>query len=183
MEEPIRGQHRLSHRATTHSRFSTLVTESATKSSYSPGGVRSLPQSMVDKQGLLQSSASDTDLAIAGDGFFVVNNQLDPNSIEANYLWTRAGSFTPDANGNLRNAAGHYLQAWKIDPSGNIPANRTDLSALETVNITGLTGNAEPTSAIGLKLLDPKFDPSADILEDVAQVLEKINSARPPSAW
>ena len=36
-------------------------------------------------------------------------------------LYTRAGNFTPDATGNLRNAAGFYLMGWPLDCDGNVP--------------------------------------------------------------
>ncbi len=134
----------------TRAKFSTLVTESATVSAYSPGGVSSAPFAQIDKQGLLQSSSSPTDLAINGDGFFVVNALANPTATNGTYMYTRAGSFVPDENGDLKNAGGYYLQGWPIDSSGNIPSNRSDLTVLETVNITGLTGTASPTTSIAL---------------------------------
>ena len=52
----------------TRARFSTLVTQNATQNSYSPGGVRANPFQEVATQGLLQASASQTDVAIVGNG-------------------------------------------------------------------------------------------------------------------
>ena len=49
-----------------------------------------------------------TDLAISGDGFFVVS---DPDGTP--YL-TRAGSFVPDGDGNLVNAAGFKLMGYAL---------------------------------------------------------------------
>ncbi len=135
----------------TKAKFFTLVTEAATTSSYSPGGVKSTPYAMVDKQGLLQSSSSATDLAINGSGFFVVNTLSAPTATTGTYEFTRAGSFSPDQDGNLKNAAGLYLQGWEIDSSGNIPANRSDLTVLDTVSIRGLTGTAQATTAVSLQ--------------------------------
>ncbi len=131
--------------------FSTLVTESTTNTTYSPGGVIVHPTQQVDKQGLITASTTDTHMAIAGQGFFVVHTLSDPTNTGGNYLFTRAGTFEPDDEGRLRNAQGYYLQGWAIDPSGNIPTNQSDLAALEPVNISGLTGNAEASSIIELK--------------------------------
>ncbi|MBE7638582.1 flagellar hook protein FlgE [Sneathiella sp. P13V-1] len=131
--------------------FSTLVTESATDTTYSPGGVIVHPTAQVDTQGLITASNQDTHIAIAGNGFFVVNTLPDPTASGGNYLFTRAGTFEPDDEGRLRNAQGYYLQGWEIDPSGAIPTNQSDLAALQPVNISGLTGNAEPTTVIDLK--------------------------------
>ncbi|TNE36338.1 MAG: flagellar hook protein FlgE [Alphaproteobacteria bacterium] len=135
----------------THSIFSTLVTESATDTSYSAGGVLVHPRAQVDQQGLITASDATTHMAVAGNGFFVVNTSPNPGVSGGNYLYTRAGTFEPDSTGLLRNAQGYYLQGWEIDPNGNIPANQSDLAALKPVNITGLTGNAEATSTINLK--------------------------------
>ncbi|WP_169568145.1 flagellar hook protein FlgE [Sneathiella limimaris] len=131
--------------------FSTLVTESTTNTTYSPGGVIVHPSQRVDTQGLITAADADTHMAIAGNGFFVVHTQSDPTASGGNYLFTRAGTFEPDETGLLRNAQGYYLQGWAIDPDGNIPTNQSDLAALEPVNISGLTGNAEPTTTIELK--------------------------------
>lgn len=54
-------------------RFSTLVTDAASKTTFTPGGVQSNTKQLVDKQGLLESSTSKSDIAIIGKGFFVVN--------------------------------------------------------------------------------------------------------------
>ncbi|HYM32804.1 MAG TPA: flagellar hook-basal body complex protein [Candidatus Cybelea sp.] len=135
----------------TEERFSTLVTEPMTASTYTPGGVSASPLNLVTQQGLLQSSASPTDLSITGNGLFVVNSVINPTATDGQYMFTRAGSFTADANGNLRNAAGLYLQGWKINSNGAIPVNRSDLTALSTVNINGLTGTATPTTAVSMK--------------------------------
>jgi flagellar hook protein FlgE len=134
----------------THAQFSSLVTQAATQTSYSPGGVQARPQLLVDKQGLLQSSASNTDLAINGDGFFVVNEGANPVVGKSEFLFTRAGSFVPDNSGNLRSAAGLFLQAWPINAAGDIPTNQSDLALLETVNLSGLNGTAETTTTLGL---------------------------------
>src|SRR5690606_38487532 len=53
--------------------------------------------------GNVQYTTSVTDLAIDGSGFFVVEDASGKPFL------TRAGSFIPDGNGNLVNAAGFYL--------------------------------------------------------------------------
>lgn len=134
----------------THASFSTLVTTAASATTYSPGGVASNPSSLIDRQGLLQSSASPTDLAISGAGFFVVNTANGQGTNAGSYLFTRAGSFNPDAQGYLRNTADYYLQGWPIDSTGALPSSRTNLTSLETVNIANLTGTATPTSTLSI---------------------------------
>ena len=57
----------------TEMRFQTLVTAQASSNSYNPGGVQQNPFAAIDVQGLFTATLNATDLALAGDGFFVVN--------------------------------------------------------------------------------------------------------------
>ncbi len=131
----------------TLAKLSTLVTESGATTTYAPGGVQARPFQIVDQQGLLQASTSATDIALSGDGFFVVNTSATPLTVPGTSLFTRAGSFTPDKDGNLRNAAGYYLQGLTIPASGVIPPNPTVLSGLDTVNVFALSNNWQATTA------------------------------------
>ncbi|AGH49079.1 MULTISPECIES: flagellar hook protein FlgE [Sphingomonadales] len=131
----------------TTAQFSTLVTNSGTKNSYSAGGVSAAPQAMISAQGLLQSSGSLTDLGIDGAGFFVVRSSADPN---APIAFTRAGSFVPDKNGQLYNTAGYYLQGWPLDENGNF-VNNGNMNALRPVDINELSGAAQATTKIALR--------------------------------
>ena len=135
----------------TRADFFTFVTASAGPTSYSPGGVQSRPNQLIDRQGLLTATDSPTDLAISGDGFFIVNTSSDVSSLDAQYLYTRSGSFTQNNNGNLVNAAGHFLQAWPYDANGNLPTNLNSLSATEAVNVANLTGTAAQTTSVTMK--------------------------------
>ena len=135
----------------TRSRFSTLVTETAALSSYSPGGVRAFSQTLVSKQGLLQPSGSQTDLSVDGAGFFVVRNADSANDADGEFIYTRAGAFTQDADGFFQNTAGHYLMGWPLDSAGNIPSNQNDQSLLEPININTLNGFGDATSEVALR--------------------------------
>jgi flagellar hook protein FlgE len=135
---------------TTKARFSTLVTEGESRTNYSAGGVQSTPQTLVSGQGLLQASSSATDLSIMGNGFFVVSGSPSDGLDSASIQFTRAGSFFPDDDGFLRNTAGLYLKGWPLDDNGQPPPNLSNLSTLETINISGLTGTAAATTSVGL---------------------------------
>jgi flagellar hook protein FlgE len=135
----------------TKAQFSTLVTRSPTPTSYAPGGVRSSPYAMIDRQGLLQASDAPTDIAVSGGGFFVVN-EAAAAGVGDDFMYTRAGAFAPDADGNLRNTAGYFLQGWRLDPDGSLAAgvNPNVLTGLETVNVANLTGLVEGTELIAV---------------------------------
>lgn len=75
-------------------------------------------------QGSFESTASPTDLAIAGNGFFMVK---EPGST-GNVFYTRDGQFTVDKNGYLVNPAGFRVQGWRIDENtGDITGAITDI--------------------------------------------------------
>lgn len=135
----------------TQARFTTLVTETSSSTSFSPGGVGLRTQTLVSKQGLIQASTSATDLSIDGAGFFVVRQAASAEAIDGEFLFTRAGSFTPDAEGFLKNTAGLYLMGWEVDSQGQIPTNKGDLGVLVPITTTGLTGQAEATDLISLR--------------------------------
>lgn len=123
--------------------FAALVTRQAGSSSYSPGGVRAMTSLSIASQGLIQASASPTDVAIAGAGFFVVNTNEDASGEQ---LFTRAGSFEPDADGNLRMPTGAFLQGWLLDAAGAV----INANTVETVNIQVASGVSSPTTAVRL---------------------------------
>ncbi|MEX2008723.1 MAG: flagellar hook-basal body complex protein [Dongiaceae bacterium] len=156
----------------TVARFQTLVTEASSTTTYSPGGVRSTPYQKIDRQGLLQGSTSPTDIALVGNGFFVVNEDSVPG-IGDDYLFTRAGNFTPNENGDLVSSAGYYLQGWRLDSTGALPANTTTLNSLDTVNISNLTGAARATSAIQIASNLPGQTAPGDAHAITVQVYDK----------
>lgn len=135
--------------------FETLVLNSTSSVSYQTGGVMAGSRMNVDKQGLLLSTNAATDIAISGQGFFTVNANADGSGQP---LYTRAGSFRQDNQGNFVNAAGFYLQGWPLDREGRLPgepgnANSTsfsDLSSIETVNVESASGVAQATTQISI---------------------------------
>ena len=67
-------------------------------------------------QGSAQLTGVSTDFMIQGDGFFVVNNGTEN-------LFTRAGAFTTDAEGQLVTPDGSIIQGWMANATGVIDAN------------------------------------------------------------
>jgi flagellar hook protein FlgE len=100
--------------------FETLVTNSANTGTYDAGGVTTVNQQFVTQQGSATQTASPTDLAIAGQGMFVTSAQPTSPGATGQVLFTRAGSFTTDDQGFLKNAAGLYLMGWPADALGDI---------------------------------------------------------------
>lgn len=136
----------------TRSRFSTLVTETSSTSSYSPGGVRAFAESLVSKQGLLQPSGSATDLAVDGAGFFVVRSADTAEAADGELVFTRSGAFSQDSEGFFKNTANLYLMGWRLDSAGQPPSNLQSASSLEPINITQLNGISQATSSVQMRV-------------------------------
>ncbi len=124
--------------------FETLLTASASSGDISSGGVIARSSQNVAQQGLLQTTQSTTDMGVSGNGFFIVG---DTAGNSGTTYYTRAGDFSPDASGNLKNSAGFYLKGWPLDANGDIPADRT---ALSNINIANLSGKAEATTKMAI---------------------------------
>jgi flagellar hook protein FlgE len=153
--------------------FSDLVT-GQTQNNYNAGGVRSTPLYAIDRQGLVQSSANPTDLALSGQGFFVVTQTPTPTSTDVRY-YTRAGSFQPDASGYLRTPTGFYLQGWATDSAG-VPtaANPSDITTLNPVRVNTVSGSARATSSIDLGLNLPASAAAASTETTQMQVYDSL---------
>jgi flagellar hook protein FlgE len=127
------------------SEFATLLASAAGTSDPSSAGVTATAGQNVTQQGLLTTTSSSTDLAISGNGFFVVSSSPTDTSTQE---YTRAGSFTTDSSGNLKNASGLYLMGWALDSDGNTPTNPSDLSL---INVSNLSGKAVASTKITLQ--------------------------------
>lgn len=127
--------------------FETLLARDTPAGQFSTGGVRTITQQRVTAQGLTQNTDSNLDLSISGQGLFVVSRTANETTGNGGLLYTRAGSFAPDDEGNLRNAQGFYLMGWRLDSAGNPPVNT---SSLEPIALGTLTGTAEATTTASL---------------------------------
>jgi len=130
--------------------FSALVNAQNSNTTYNAGGVLPLTRQQISLQGSLEQSRSTTDLAISGDGFFIVSPNNQQLSNGGTVLFTRAGSFTIDAAGYMVNAQGLFLQGWPVNGDGSVVSSPTSLSAIEPINISGVGGLAEATENVGI---------------------------------
>ena len=108
------------------------------------------------KQGSLQTTDKQTDIALQGDGFFMVS----PDGGKTTY-YTRNGDFSRDSVGNFVDNGGNIVQGWmrdeetgEIDPTRpisdiNIPVGLT-VPARATTNIA-LKGNLDSGNDVGAK--------------------------------
>lgn len=130
--------------------FSTVINSQSQGAGYSAGGVLATARHFTSQNGQLQRTTSNTDLGIAGQGFFVVTERPENLQVTDSRLFTRAGAFSVDNLGYLKNTAGLYLQGWPVDAEGNIVTDPSDLNRLRTINVGSVGGTAEPTTRIQL---------------------------------
>ena len=168
--------------------FQTLVTKQTSSNFYSPGGVQPVSKQGVDVQGLLSSATSSTSIAVSGNGYFVVNQAVHPQEGDA-WAYTRAGDFSVDTTGHLKNTGGFYAQGWSLLPwDGNpnastievggvmymkayyasdgstvyINDNIVDSKNLQPINLSTIGGTASPTQQISFGANLPADDPVYD---------------------
>ena len=130
--------------------FQDIVTASAVRGHYNAGGVLGVTRQLVSQQGDFTQTDSSTDLAVSGQGLFVVTQKAEDLLPTDERDFTRAGSFTPDASGYLKNTAGYYLQGWIADSSGNISTDPSDLSKLQSINVSSFGGTAQATTRVSV---------------------------------
>jgi len=90
-------------------------------------------------QGSFESTDSNTDLAIGGEGFFVVR---DPNN-EQNDYYTRAGQFQFDKDGNFVNPSGYIVQGWALNK-----ATGENEGSITDITLNSFTSSPEPTDNV-----------------------------------
>lgn len=108
------------------------------------------------KQGSLQTTDKQTDIALQGDGFFMVSSDGGKTT-----YYTRNGDFSRDSEGNFVDNGGNIVQGWmrdeetgEIDPTRpigdiKIPVGLT-VPARATTNIA-LKGNLDSGNDVGNK--------------------------------
>ena len=136
----------------------------------------------VSEQGSFKFTTSATDLGVKGNGFFVVSNDAGQTFL------TRAGSFVPDGDGNLVNAAGFKLMGYPtVGGNPNIVANGT--AGLTAVSIGSLSLQAVPSAAGNLAVNLPSNDPRCCGRQPSVRQYRRLPSSRarprssPSTTW
>jgi len=137
--------------------------------------------------GQIQTTGVDTNMAISGDGFFVVNST-------SGQQFTRDGTFTLNGSHQLVTAGGEYVQGYGADASGNVVpgalqnltiplGSQTDAAATQNATLQGNL-NAGGTVASGATILTSQaFTTAAGTAPTAATDLTALRStAIPPTA-
>lgn len=101
-------------------------------------GVRIASVTQQFTQGNIEFTESSLDLAISGEGFFVLNET------DGTEVFSRAGAFQVDRDGYLVNTHGHRLQGYDVDQNTGLVSNLTT----RDIQISTGTNPARATDAL-----------------------------------
>jgi flagellar hook protein FlgE len=131
----------------TDTEFQDLVSQAAL-GQQTAGGVFAGSVASNSVQGTIENESVSTDMAIDGDGYFVVAQPASTSGSQPTFNgvsdYTRRGDFQLDDNGYLVNGAGYYLEGIPLnpatgDPTTNVPQvlqfNNNFLPAQATTSI------------------------------------------------
>jgi flagellar hook protein FlgE len=129
------------------SQFGDIISASPLQSSAVAGqGTRLKGIDQQFTQGGFKSSERSLDLAISGQGFFVTKTGVTNGSIS----YTRNGSFSVDADRNVVDNSGAYVQVLPTDASGTVTA--TGIASARNLQLPLTSGLSRATSDIDLSI-------------------------------
>jgi flagellar hook protein FlgE len=124
------------------SNFSDIIAGESQSFQHAPGTVSMIAKPDVDRQGQIQKTGVPTDMAISGDGFFIVRDRPGVDS----FGYTRSGSFVIDSQGDLRTREGAYVQGVAI--VDGVQAGAPSYGDLKNVRVPQSTLSAAPTTKV-----------------------------------
>lgn len=120
--------------------FSSLLIADTGTGNYNSGSVNTTVRRTVSEGGTINATTSKSDLAIDGNGFFVVN---DPSGAP---LLTRAGNFKIDATTNtFTNAAGMTLMGYSL-LNGEPSTTLNGVADMVPISLASVSSRATPTT-------------------------------------
>lgn len=103
-----------------------------------------LSTTTIFNQGTFENTGRNLDVAVNGDGFFIVEDSL------GSQYYTRAGNFKVDADGNLLNQNGYSVMGFPTGGAGGLDSlnvNTVNTNDISTSNV-GVTGNLDAGATI-----------------------------------
>ena len=123
-------------------------------------------------QGTIENTNNPTDMAINGGGFFVLQDSAGAN------LYSRAGEFHFDRDGNLMNLGGLFVQGYEV--TGTNPDGTLILGAVTNINASGQ--NVSPPLATDTLSVDVNLNSDTAVLGTYATtttVYDSLGNAIP----
>ena len=156
--------------------FVDMLVDSSNTRNQTAGSVGAFSELTNSIQGNKVSTGVSTNMALDGEGFFVVRKKTTDaggsESFSTANLYTRRGDFAPDKDGYLVNGAGSYLVGASLDPvtgqtngTGAIKISNAIIPAKPTTTITysaNLPKSPATTTAASSKGLLSAFSDGTD---------------------
>lgn len=180
--------------------MSEVMTGENDGSGASPTGIRSFgvaayAQNLVSAQGQFQTASQFSDVALNGQGFFIVapptSNGAPPSATSAPTLFTRNGAFQelPGTAGNyLTDGSGNYLMGWEAS-SGTISTSSSVspiyIPAATTVTRNGATtevdmpANATTGITVGANVTPDNRSTTGDIESIPLNAYDSLSNSHP----
>ena len=156
--------------------FADVYSNSVFTSSATSTGLGTLTTTVSQQftQGTLTGdTGNNLDMAISGNGFFVLSNE----SNEAGEIntgsrtYTRNGAFELDSEGYIVTATGEYLLGYYVDDEGNV--TNLDLNSCTAIQVPSTTGAPKASSEISIGLTLPADE--EDLGSDTENALENFD--------
>lgn len=143
-------------------------------------GVRMLQAQQIFAQGTLLNTGQPTDLALSGDGFFVVNGMVDG---VAGDFYTRAGQTKLNAAGKLVNPQGLGVQGYTAKPDGTYTTTLGDITVSTaaippkaTTSLT-ITANLDSSATAPTAPWDPTNPVATSNFSTTMKVYDSLGNA------
>jgi flagellar hook protein FlgE len=155
--------------------YLTASSATATQS----GSVATTPDYTNEVQGTIDQSTDPLAMAINGQGFFAVSQQIGSAStgavtFQAQQSYTRAGDFQLDKNGYMVNSAGETLDGWSINPA----TGTANTSALTPIQVPQTQLAPTPTANVSLVANVPATPTTTSNLTSSVQIYDAQGNAQ-----
>ncbi|MAF97047.1 MAG: flagellar hook protein FlgE [Micavibrio sp.] len=155
--------------------FQSLVTNKNIASSTNQvGGVVTYKTSQaMTEQGSIEITGVTENIAIEGQGFFVVTD--DVSNQPSGYTYTRNGNFSTNEDGLLINDENMILLGQATDENGVVTAaNKNDLNSLEPIDVNSIGGTAEETTTVNFDMNLPADANIADTFTTAFELFDEL---------
>jgi flagellar hook protein FlgE len=145
---------------TDRAEFEDLLAVSLNENSQLGRGVRLKDIKTIYTQGAVSNTGVITDLAIQGEGFFVVRNNSTEIQESGGQMYTRQGSFQFDRDGYLTDSSGGRVQGYMADPKGRLSTKLSDVQVSSNsipptpTNVVTLNANLDVRSKPTIREFD-----------------------------
>ena len=151
-----------------------------TSSSLPGSGVKVGDIQQMFTQGTLSNTGVSTDVALNGDGFFVVKGTVDGVSSD---FFTRAGEFVIDKDGKLSNPAGLKVQGYQANGDGTFAASISDVTAptaalpARATTKMSVTANIDSAAKVPALAFDPLDAANTSNFSTTMSVYDSLGNA------